>query len=89
MSDKTNQVYFAGGFTGKIKNGVHAGEPFYGLGFVVPTKQDDEHFGASCATVFVSKEVWDDFKLKAKPCNYMNANVMYVRGGYSLISYNL
>lgn len=89
MSEKLGDVFFAGGFTGKIKNGSHAGDDFYGLSFVVPTKQDDSHFGSSCATVFVSSDVFEDFKKHAKPCNYMKANIMYVRGGYTLISYNL
>lgn len=85
MKNENNDVMFVGGFSGTSK----AGRNFFALNFNVAQKQDNNHFGSSCATVFVEEDVYNDFINHAKPLTYIKANVLYVRGGYSLISYNL
>lgn len=85
MKNDNSDVMFIGGFKGHSKSD----RDFYALNFVVAQKQDENHFGSSSATVFVDRDVYEDFISHAKPLTYIKANVLYVRGGYTLISYNL
>lgn len=85
MKDNNNDVMFVGGFNGTSK----AGRDFYALNFIVAQKQDDTHFGSSTATVFVNSDIYMEFKNLAKPLSYVKASVLYIRGGYTLVSYNL
>ena len=81
-----NDVYFIGGFNGTSKS---SGKPFYCLCFGLAQEQKDNKFGGTCANVFVDDKQYNDFKIKAKPWTYVKANVLYVRGGYTLINYTL
>lgn len=85
MKNDNNDVMFIGGFKGHSKSD----RDFYALNFVVAQIQDVNHFGSSSATVFVDRDIYEDFISHAKPLTYIKACVLYVRGGYSLISYNL
>ena len=81
-----NKAYFVGGFKGVKKE---TGKPYWFLSFACAQEQEVDRFGGAVCNVYVKEDVWNEFKNKAKPWSYINACVMYVRGGYSLISYNL
>lgn len=81
-----NKVFFIGGFKGVKKEN---GRSYWFLSFGVPQEQNELRFGGACANVFVDEKIYNEFMNKAKPWNYVTANVLYVRGGFSLISYNL
>lgn len=94
MNEKSSsKSFFVGCFQG-VKNN----NPYYFLCFAYPQKQQayqpkekglTEVIGGGVASIYVDKDVYDLFKAKAKPFDYVDAQVMYVNGGPALISYNL
>ena len=90
MENKKNNTIFLGGFTGVVKNEKYStfGKNFYRLTFAM-ARDDDAHFGYETASVSVSDATYKEFLVKAKPNSFVDARVMYVRGGYTLIDYNL
>ena len=94
MNEKSNsKSFFVGCFQG-VKNN----NPYYFLCFAYPQKQQayqpkekglTEVVGGGVASIYVEKDVYDLFKAKCKPFEYVDACVMYVNGGPALISYNL
>ena len=90
MENKIKQPIFLGGFTGVVKNENYKtfGQNFYRLVFACE-RNDDSHFGFEVASISVKAEVYNEFFTKVKPNTNVNAKVLYVRGGWSLIDYNL
>lgn len=86
-NDEMNKPLFIGGFTGNSKK---TGEPIYCLHFAVkPTKERENAFGYDSASCWVEKDTYQKFMISNVFMTRVDANIMYVRGGYALISYNL
>lgn len=82
-----NKPLFIGGFTGNSKK---TGEPIYCLHFAVkPNKERENAFGYDSASCWVDKDTYQKFMISNLFMTRVDAVVMYVRGGYALIGYNL
>lgn len=86
MNENNNKAYFIGGFKGVKKE---TNRPYWFLAFGAAQEQTEDRFGGAAANIYVDEKVYNDFKAKAKPFNYVDAQVLYVRGGWSLINYKL
>lgn len=79
-------VMFIGGFSGTSKSN---GKTFYGLNFATePNKAIDNHFGYEVATIFVNADDFKRFSM-VQSMSYVNAKLIYARGGWVLLEYNI
>lgn len=80
---------YVGGFIGISKK---TGNPFYCLQFVVSSEKNSENKIGTWQNVnlFVKQEVYQQFELAGlKSLDHINANIMFVNGGFALINYTL
>lgn len=82
----TNKAFFIGGFKG-IKKETQ--KPYWFISFGAPQEQNDDRFGGAAVNIYVTENIYNEWKEKAKPWSYVDAQLLYVRGGWSLISYKL
>lgn len=83
----SDKPLFIGGFTGNSKK---TGEPIYCLHFAVkPNKERENSFGWDTASCWVEKDTYQKFMIADMFMQKVDAQVLYVRGGYALINYNL
>ena len=83
---KNNDVLFVGGFCG---TGKTSGKDFYALNFAVkPKTENANRFGFDNATIFVTEKDYKRF-ITIQPMSYVDAQIVYARGGYILLSYNI
>ena len=82
---KDEKLLFLGGFFG---TGKTFGKPFYAL-TLGKISDRETCFGYDMATVFVDKDVFDDFQKSAPDgAVWIHGCLVYCRGGYVLVSYS-
>ena len=85
---KPEKTLFIGGYAGTSKKDS---KPFYTLHFAkehdYESKPNDNMIGWDNITVFVEKNVFDDFK-NIHGGVFILASLVYIRGGWGLIDYS-
>lgn len=83
---KNNNIMFIGGFSGTSKT---SGKPFFALSFAKrPEISNDNKIGFESCSIFVDNNTFNDFR-KVTPLNFVDASIIYARGGYILVSYSI
>lgn len=89
-SKEDNRPIYIGGFVGTSKK---SGNPYYCLQFVVKSDKDSDNKIGSWQNVnlFVKQEVYQQFSIASsiKSLDHIDANIMWVNGGFALINYTL